>query len=111
MAKRVVKIGTADLKGQIEEMTGTPGALLSDTGTIAFSDTDVTDIHTISVVGFKAASSNVTSALGTLTAARTSDTVNGTGGLLTWAYTVSAGSVEYLAARPEADRSFRRHDR
>src|SRR3954454_20231076 len=100
MANHVVTVGTADLKGLIAELTGTPaqGAQLSHTGTIAFSDADITDTHTISLVGFNGVSSNVSTALGTLTAIRTSDTTNGTGGLLSWTYTVDAAAIEYLAA-------------
>ena len=100
MANHAVKIGTADLKGAIAETTGTPilGAMLTDSGTVAFSDVDVGDSHTVTVSGFNAGSSNVVSAFGTLVAVRTSDTSGGTGGLVTWTYQVNAAAVEYLAA-------------
>src|SRR5882724_6091050 len=98
MADHVVTIGTADLKGSITESTGTPapGTQLSDSGTIAFSDLDVTDTHTVSVAGFNAVSSNVSAALGSLAAVRTSDTTNGTGGLVTWTYSIDDSAIEYL---------------
>jgi choice-of-anchor C domain-containing protein len=99
MANHVVRIREADLKGALSEVVGAPtaGATLTDSGTIGFSDVDVSDTHTVTVNGFNAGSSNVASALGTFIAMRTSDTTGGTGGLLTWTYQVNAAAIEYLA--------------
>src|SRR5438874_8790389 len=67
--------------------------LLTDTGTIAFTDVDLTDIHSLSVVTPSAG------ALGTLTASVTADTTgSGLGGVVTWNYSVADTAVEYLAA-------------
>src|SRR5262249_52670349 len=85
-----------DLKGAVSEAAG--GASLSDSGTVAFTDVDLTDTHTVSVNGFNSGASNVAAALGTLTASIASDSTNGASGSVAWAYTVDAGAVEYLAA-------------
>jgi hypothetical protein len=95
MANHGIRIGAADLKGAVAEVAGTPGAgvMLIDSATIGFSDTDVGDTHIVAVAGFNGGASNVASALGTLTAVRTSDTSGGTGGLITWTYQVAAAAV------------------
>ena len=70
----------------------TPAGNLTDTGTIAFTDVDLTDTHIITTI---APSSG---ALGTLTASVTTDTTStGLGGVVTWNYSVAASAVEYLA--------------
>jgi hypothetical protein len=86
MANRAVKVGAADLTGQIVETAGTPAPVppLSDTGRVAFSGLDITDSHAVSIVGFSAGSSNVAaSALRRLTAVRNSDITYRTGGIST----------------------------
>ncbi|MFZ4525306.1 MAG: VCBS domain-containing protein [Chlorobium sp.] len=82
------------LTGSVTEMTGTPAAqsTLTSTGTMLFSDVDVDDTHTPGAV---TASTGV---LGTLTITKTADTTAGSGGVLTWNYSVDAAAVEYLAA-------------
>ena len=94
-----VVLANVDLKGAVTETAGTPvvGATLSNGGTVAFSDADVADLHTVSVAGFNAGASNVGSALGVLTASLAADTVGGTGGSVAWSYSVDAAAVEYLA--------------
>jgi hypothetical protein len=59
---------------------------------------DVSDAHTVSVAGFNFGASNVSSALGTLTASLARDTDQGKGVELTWTYTVDANAVEHLNA-------------
>ncbi|MFZ4859317.1 MAG: VCBS domain-containing protein [Desulfuromonadaceae bacterium] len=82
---------TADLTGAVTEMI-TPVGNLRDTGTLTFTDLDPTESHWVAGV---AASGP---ALGTLTARVTTDTTgSGTGGVITWTYSVPASSVEYLA--------------
>ena len=99
MANHVVSIGVADLKGAFAEIVGNPtiGATLVDIGTIAFSDVDVSDVHSVTVTGFNSGSSNVAVPAGSLLASLTSDTTNGTGGLVSWTYSIDAAAIEYLA--------------
>ena len=55
------------------------------------TDVDLLDVHSVSTV------TPSVGALGTLTASVTTDTTNsGTGGVVTWNYSVSASAVEYL---------------
>ena len=91
------------LIGSITETTGTPAALstLTSSGTLAFSDIDVADTHTL---GAMIAS---TGALGTMTITNTADTTGtGLGGQLAWSYSVDAATVEYLAAGETKDELF-----
>ncbi len=84
-------VATSDLTGTVLEAV-TPGANLTDTGTTAFSDVDLTDTHDITTI---VPSSG---ALGVLTASVTTDsTGSGLGGIVTWNYSVAASAVEYLA--------------
>src|SRR5438045_422112 len=71
----------------------TPAGNLSDSGTISFTDVDLTDVHLVSATG-----TPVGTTLGSLTAVKDSDTTGtGSGGQLTWTYTVADSAVEYLA--------------
>ena len=70
----------------------TPVGNLIDSGTIAFTDVDLTDTHRIDPTITASAG-----ALGTLTASVSSDTVSGLGGVISWNYSVAASAVEYLA--------------
>ena len=102
-------LASVDLRGAVTETLGAsaPGAQLSDHGTVAFTDVDLADTHTVSVAGFNAgASGTTTSALGTLTATLVADTVNGTGGVLSWTYTVDAAAVEYLGKGQKRTEAF-----
>ena len=84
-------VATSDLNGAVIEAV-TPAGNLTDTGTIAFTDVDLTDTHIITTI---APSSG---ALGTPTASVTTDTTStGLGGVVTWNYSVAASAVEYLA--------------
>ena len=96
-------VASSDLSGAVIETIGTPAALatLMDTGTIAFSDVDLTDIHSLSAV---TASTGV---LGLLTVTKSKDTTGtGTDGMITWNYSVGASVVEYLAAGQTRDETF-----
>ena len=85
-------ITAEDLVGAVTEQV-TPAGNLSDSGVITFSDVDLTDVHLVSATG-----TPVGSVLGALTAVKNSDTTGtGTGGQLTWTYTVADSAVEYLA--------------
>ncbi|PIT79768.1 S-layer family protein [Limnohabitans sp. JirII-31] len=84
-------VSVTDVIGGVTELTNTATGTLTDSGVITFSDVDLTDTHTISATA-------VGSVLGTLTATKTSDTTGtGTGGTLSWSYTVADSAVEYLA--------------
>lgn len=85
-------IGIADLTGGVTEQDIATGPL-TDCGTIAFSDVDLSDTHQIDPV--ITASSGT---LGTLTAEVRTDSTGGTTGEIAWHYTVKSGAVEYLAA-------------
>ena len=85
-------ITAQDLAGAVTEQ-GTPAGTISDSGVITFSDVDLSDVHLVSANGMP-----VGATLGSLTAVKNSDTTGtGTGGSLSWTYTVNAGAVEYLA--------------
>lgn len=80
----------ADLTGGVTEAVA-PAGMLADSGTISFSDADLSDMHAVSSVA-------VGASLGVLTVAKDSDTTGtGIGGQLTWSYSVDAAAVEYLA--------------
>ena len=76
-------IGVADLVGAVTEAV-TPAGNLIDSGTIAFSDVDVTDTHTASAAA-------IGTTLGGLTASVAA-------GQITWNYSVTAAALEFLAA-------------
>lgn len=89
----------ADLTGAVTEAV-TPAGALTDSGTISFSDADLTDVHVVS-------SSAAGTTLGALTVEKNSDTTGtGIGGQATWSYTVDAAAVEYLAAGQTKVESF-----
>jgi VCBS repeat-containing protein len=86
-------IGVADLAGAVTEGNGTPAAL-TDGGTIAFSDVDLTDTHNASAAF---TSSSHSSQLGALSASVTTDTTgSGAGGVVTWSYSVNDSAVQFL---------------
>src|SRR2546423_1517105 len=71
----------------------TPVGNLTDSGTIAFTDVDLSDVHSISAV------TPSVGALGSVPATVSTDTTgSGLGGVVTWNYSVAAAAVEYLAA-------------
>ena len=92
-------VDTTDVLGAVTELV-TPSGQITDSGTIAFSDVDVTDTHSVSVTASSAG------ALGTLTPIVSTDTVNGTGGQISWSYSVPASAVEYLGAGQTKVESF-----
>ncbi|WP_209766606.1 VCBS domain-containing protein [Azospirillum rugosum] len=92
-------IGTAKLTGAVTEDAG-GGTTLTDTGTIAFTDVDLTDAHNVTAAFVSTNNTGSgTGQLGTLTAVRTADTTgSGTGGAVTWTYSVGNAAVQFLAA-------------
>ncbi|MFD1981493.1 VCBS domain-containing protein [Mesorhizobium newzealandense] len=85
-------VAATDVTGAVTELVA-PVGNLTDTGTIAFTDVDLTDAHSISPTITASAG-----ALGALTASVTTDTTgSGLGGVITWNYSVADSDVEYLA--------------
>jgi VCBS repeat-containing protein len=85
-------ITSEDLAGAVTEPV-TPSGDLTDAGVIAFTDTDLTDVHLVSPTG-----TPIGPALGSLAVVQNQDTTGtGLNGQLTWTYTVAASAVEYLA--------------
>jgi VCBS repeat-containing protein len=92
-------ITAQDLAGGVTELV-TPAGSLTDSGVISFSDVDLTDAHLVSATA-------VGTTLGSLTASVSNDTTgSGTGGQVTWNYSVPASSVEFLAAGQTRVESF-----
>ncbi|MEP5177733.1 MAG: cadherin-like domain-containing protein, partial [Marinobacter alexandrii] len=93
-------VAADDVTGGVTELV-TPVGDLTDTGTIAFTDVDLTDSHTISSI------TPSSGALGGLTANVTTQTDGaGLGGVITWDYSVAASAVEYLGAGETRVESF-----
>src|SRR5205823_2564585 len=86
-------ITSQDLVGAVTEQV-TPTGNVSDSGVIGFTDLDLIDVHLSSPVG-----TPVGVTLGTLTVAKDADTTGtGTGGQLTWTYTVADSAIASLGA-------------
>ena len=78
--------------GQVTELTGGVTGLLASEGSFGFSDSDITDTHTIAVTPL------TPGAVGTFTAALHTDTTgDGTGGSVNWLFTVDNADVAFLA--------------
>ncbi len=93
-------VAVGDVSGAVVEL-GTPAGNLTDSGTIAFSDVDLADVHSVGAVTAGAG------ALGTLSASVSADTTGtGSGGVISWNYSVAAAAVEYLAAGETKTESF-----
>ena len=82
-------VATADVTSAVTEQV-TPVGNLTDGGTIALADVDLTDTHQIRHTASAGA-------LGSLTASVNPDTISGIGGTIQWSYSVAASAVEYLA--------------
>ena len=94
-------ITAQDLIGAVTEQV-TPAGNLTDSGAITFTDVDLTDVHLVSATG-----TPIGTTLGTLSAVKDSDTTGtGSGGQLTWTYSVADSAVEYLAAGQTKVESF-----
>lgn len=93
-------VAAADVTGAVTEMIA-PAGNVTDSGTIAFQDLDLADVHSVGAVTASAPT------LGTLTASVTADTTGtGAGGVVTWNYSVPASAVEYLGANQSRVESF-----
>ena len=67
-------------------------------GILAFADVDLSDTHSISKIALTSNDSPLHTALGTLTAAVSTDSTNGAAGKVTWVYSVSDAAAAFLAA-------------
>ena len=84
-------VASTDVTATVTEQIN-PVGNLTDSGTIAFTDLDLSDTHSVSAVTPSGG------ALGTLNASVTNDsTGTGLGGVVSWDYSVTASAVEYLA--------------
>jgi VCBS repeat-containing protein len=93
-------VDATDVTGAVTELV-TPIGNLTDSGTIGFTDVDLSDSHTVSAVTASAG------ALGALTSTITTDTTGtGLGGVVTWNYSVDSAAVEYLAEGEHKVESF-----
>src|SRR5439155_596559 len=94
-----ITVAGTDADGAVTEDATTPN--LSDTGTIAFNDVDLTDAHTTSVTAAATITFYGTLTIGALNSfptRRSSD--------LGWTYQVSNAATQYLAAGQTATEKF-----
>ena len=92
-------LASVDSTGGVQEDTSVSAGVLRDTGVIAFTDVDLSDIHTVSVAPNRGA-------LGTLTAV-ISENNDGDGvGSVTWTYSVNNARVQYLGADETREETF-----
>jgi VCBS repeat-containing protein len=90
-----------DVTGAVTEAV-TPTSILTDTGTIGFTDVDLTDVHTLgSVVASDGAQGTLTASVST----GTNDST-GLGGIITWNYSVAPSVFESLAAEENKVETF-----
>src|SRR5262249_12598534 len=89
-------IGVAQLTGSVTKGAQGTGSETTS-GTIAFTDADLTDVHLVSAA-FKG-TDYALGQLGSLTAVKTTDsTGSGTGGPPTWTFTATDAALSQLAA-------------
>ncbi|AOO64823.1 beta strand repeat-containing protein [Sulfurospirillum halorespirans] len=88
-----VIIATADTVGSVTE----DAAVTTATGSVAFTDVDLTDEH--SVTSTLKSTDNSSTIFGTFTVVATADTTgSGTGGSVSWTYTIDNTAAQQLAA-------------
>ncbi|MGF6455313.1 beta strand repeat-containing protein [Pseudomonas frederiksbergensis] len=100
-----VTMGTGVQAGTVTEdatTTSSPTDSLSATGTIAFSDVDLSDTHTAS---FVAAGDNAT-ALGNFTLASVTEAANAADGTVNWTYTLNNAAAQSLAQGQTATETY-----
>jgi VCBS repeat-containing protein len=96
---RMAASGT-DAIGAVTEDVGVTLGKLSDTGTIAFTDVDLTDSHTASV------EKNSGSLGGSLTMGVVNESATTDSGTVGWTYQVDNSAVQYLAAGQSSTEKF-----
>jgi hypothetical protein len=95
-------VAGTDASGAVTEDAATP--TLSDTGTIAFNDVDLIDVHLASVVPTSGTLG------GTLTLGAVSESATTEPGSVGWTYQVANSATQYLARRPDRHRDVHGHD-
>ncbi|PCJ26905.1 MAG: hypothetical protein COA96_04555 [SAR86 cluster bacterium] len=96
----VPEVSDTDVIGAVTESI-TPTGDLTDSGTLDFTDVDLSDTHSIQPIVASAG------ALGSLAATVSTDTTgSGLGGVIGWDYSVAATDVEYLAKNQTKVESF-----
>src|SRR5262249_14106056 len=90
-------IGVAQLTGSVtEDLQGHETSSETTSGTMAFTDVNLTDVHLVSAA-FKG-TDYALDQLGSLTSVKTTDTTgSGSGGLLTWTFTATDAALNQLA--------------
>ena len=76
---------------------------LTDSGSFAIADVDLTDVQTVSVT---ASSSTASSVLGTLTPTVDNNTTSDGAGVIGWSYSVDDSAVDYLADGQQVTETF-----
>ena len=76
---------------------------LTDSGSFAIADVDLTDVQTVSVT---ASSSTAASVLGTLTPTVDNNTTSDGAGVIGWSYSVDDSAVDYLADGQQVTETF-----
>ena len=94
-----IAIAGTDALGAVTEDSAAP--TLGDTGTIAFNDVDLIDVHSASVA---AAAGNTLG--GTLTMGTASEDAGTEAGAIGWTYSVDNSAVQYLGAGETAAETF-----
>src|SRR6266852_4505834 len=91
----VVAVAASNVAGSVTELPGVSGSPLLDTttGTLAFTDADRTDTHT---VGAPVALG--TGYLGIFTVVPVTDSTNGVTGSVKWTFSVVDGTIDFLSA-------------
>ncbi|MGX5844400.1 VCBS domain-containing protein, partial [Mesorhizobium sp. ArgA1] len=97
--KPTITVAGTDADGAVIEDSASP--ILSDTGTIAFSDLDLIDVHTTSVT---AAAANTLE--GTLIMGAASENALTEPGTVGWTYQVANAATQYLAQGQTATEKF-----
>src|SRR5258706_270316 len=86
-------ITAANATGAVtEDVAVNSSGNLTSSGTVSFTDVDLTDTHTVS------ASPAATGYLGTFTPSLTHDATGGSTGTVAWSFAVSDDAVDFLAA-------------
>src|SRR5205814_1809544 len=100
-----ITVGAGDsASGAVTEDVATDGSNLNASGTLSFSDVDLIDTHSVTGV------TPSVGALGTLTATVTHDsTTTGTGGVISWHYTVGDDATDSLAQNQTKVETFTVH--
>ena len=95
----VIDVGASTLTGGIDEQTDTTGDTtpLTATGTVAFTDADLTDTHSVPTPTFVSADWSGGEPLAIDPGALSFDPVSDATGSVDWTYTIADNAVDFLA--------------